>query len=87
MTRDNLKKRHIKKPEGCAYCSEKESIHHLFFECVVSQALWNTVAQYFDKPLGQSYESIASFCIANKNHSTIVGVNLVGWYFIKFYLV
>lgn len=30
MTRDNLKKRNIKKPEGCVFCSEKEIIHHLF---------------------------------------------------------
>lgn len=31
MTRDNLRKRHIIKPLDCVFCSENESIHHLFY--------------------------------------------------------
>jgi hypothetical protein len=38
-TVDNLNKNEMAKPEGCCFCAEKESIDHLFFECVVARAI------------------------------------------------
>lgn len=40
MTIDNLKGRGIIKPPECMFCSEHETIHHLFFECVVAKYIW-----------------------------------------------
>lgn len=65
MTRDNLKKKDIEKPEDCVFCTEKESVNHLFFDCVVARALWCEVSMFFNKDLGSSYESIARYWVAN----------------------
>ena len=40
MTCDNLRKRGIRKPLECIHCKEMESVHHLFFECVVARVVW-----------------------------------------------
>lgn len=37
MTKDNLLKRGIEKPPKCMFCSEHESVDHLFFDCVVAK--------------------------------------------------
>lgn len=37
MTRDNLLKRNMNKPVCCVFCSENESIDHLFFQCIVAK--------------------------------------------------
>jgi len=42
MTVDNLAERGIHKPLDCKFCSEKESIHHLFFECIIARQLGHT---------------------------------------------
>lgn len=75
MTRDNLKMRHIKKPESCVFCSEKETIHHLFFDCVVAQSICQDTSQYFDRQIGSSYEYVARFWVANKTHAVMNTVN------------
>ena len=40
MTKDNLAKRDIEKPPECVYCTDKETIDHLFFGCVVDKGIW-----------------------------------------------
>lgn len=66
MTRDNMKKRGLKKPEDCVFCTCQESINHLFFDCVVAKEIWNTASSLLGRPLGGSLGSIASLWVAGK---------------------
>jgi hypothetical protein len=34
---DNLNRKGLNKPVQCSFCNEKETINHLFFECVVTR--------------------------------------------------
>jgi hypothetical protein len=74
MTRDNLKKRNLNKPECCVFCAEPESIHHLFFDCIVAKQIWMHISSFFELPIGDSYESIARFWISNKKHALLNSV-------------
>src|SRR4051794_41111561 len=47
MTRDNMKRRHLHKLEDCIFCSEEESIDHLFFECIVARQIWPVISEFF----------------------------------------
>ena len=71
MTRDNLSKRGFEKSHECVYCSERESIQLLFFECVVAKQICESVSDFFSCSLGADYLSIAKFWIANKKHTTL----------------
>lgn len=53
MTRDDLRKRHLKKPLECVFCKEPESVHHLFFECVVAKVFWNKFTNLFGITISQ----------------------------------
>lgn len=55
MTKDNLRKRGIEKKPYCLFCSEQESIQHLFFDCVVAKKTWKHVSAFFGLPLGDDY--------------------------------
>lgn len=44
LTRDNLQKRQNVDDATCLFCKEPESIHHLFFDCVVSVELWRVIS-------------------------------------------
>jgi hypothetical protein len=39
LTRDNLAKRRIMEDGSCLFCDEKETVHHLFFECCVAKQI------------------------------------------------
>lgn len=71
MTRDNLAKRGIERSLECVYCSEKESIDHLFFGCVVAKQIWCSVSEFFSCELGVDYFSIAKYWPANKKHTAL----------------
>ena len=45
LTRDNLNKRRVVENLNCLYCNEDESVHHLFFECIVAKQIWSDVAE------------------------------------------
>jgi hypothetical protein len=68
MTRDNLKKRHLGKPISCEFCSEPETISHLFFDCIVARRSWSSVSNFLNLQLGSDFESVARFWLANKKH-------------------
>jgi hypothetical protein len=40
LTRDNLEKRQKLEDLTCVFYTEKESIHHLFFYCVIAKRAW-----------------------------------------------
>jgi hypothetical protein len=44
LTRDNLHKRQEIPDLCCVFCSEEESIPHLFFVCVVARELWKKIS-------------------------------------------
>ena len=50
------------------FCSEHESIPHLFFECYVVVNVWKLVAEVIDVNIGSDYESVAKLWVANKKH-------------------
>jgi hypothetical protein len=43
LTKDNLLKRKWKGNSDCCFCSSKESIQHLFFDCYLARLCWNLV--------------------------------------------
>jgi hypothetical protein len=44
LTRDNLVKRKWKGSTMCAFCSENETSHHLFFDCPTAKYIWSLIA-------------------------------------------
>lgn len=44
LTKDNLIKRKWKGDTKCAFCPEKESVTHLFFECPSAKYVWSLLA-------------------------------------------
>ena len=49
----------------CVFCSENESVHHLFFDCVVAQEIWKDVADSFDFNYPQSMLQLSVLWGAN----------------------
>jgi hypothetical protein len=62
-----MNKRSLDKPEHCCFCSEKESIVHLFFECVVSKVIWGFVKELLGLNIGSDYLSTASKWLHEKS--------------------
>jgi len=69
MTVDNLAERGIHKPLDCKFCSEKESIHHLFFDCIIARQLWAYLSD-FNGSVINSYFDMASKWIAPKKYKS-----------------
>ena len=46
MTKDNLFRRWIEKSKECMFCSEEETISHLFFDCVIPKVIWDFVSDF-----------------------------------------
>ena len=67
MTCDNLRKRGIAKPLECVLCKEIESVHHLFFDCLVARLIWAEVNYVFSISV-TGYESVAKFWLCAKKH-------------------
>jgi hypothetical protein len=51
LTRDNLAKRRNVDDKSCMFCSENETVMHLFYECCVARNLWELVAEITGLPL------------------------------------
>ena len=64
----------MNKPEHCMFCTDEESIQHLFFDCIVAKNVWRVVSGFFNTPLGSDYTSVARFWIANKKHAVLNSV-------------
>jgi hypothetical protein len=45
LTRDNLGKRRRVDDKTCLFCNELESVHHLFYECVVARRIWEAISE------------------------------------------
>ena len=61
LTRDNLAKRRHVNDMSCVFCSEPETIQHLFFDCIVARHAWEVVADSFNISAPESFELLSSF--------------------------
>lgn len=68
LTRDNLAKRREVTDKTCLFCSEAESVNHLFFNCCVAKNIWATIAGILDLRIDWDFEYMATFWLANKKH-------------------
>jgi hypothetical protein len=66
LTRDNLEKRKKLDDASCIFCSDKETIAHLFFDCIVAKRAWTVISRIIGMQVGESYESIAKLWLCNK---------------------
>ena len=51
---------------SCVFCCEKESVQHLFFDCVVARQIWSELSEILAVEIGCSYEAVASKWLSNK---------------------
>ena len=64
LTRDNLGLRQKIDDDTCLFCFEKESVFHLFFDCVVAKQVWVYISVGFN--VGMNFESIGSMWLSRK---------------------
>jgi hypothetical protein len=66
LTRDNVGKRKQVADKSCLFCNELESIHHMFFDCVVARQVWANISECLDLHCGESFESIGKRWLSTK---------------------
>jgi len=52
LTRDNLAKKRKVEDGSCLFCAEKETIQHVFFECVVAKQCWRILSNILEYQVG-----------------------------------
>jgi hypothetical protein len=65
-TRDNLVKRRKVDDETCLFCSEKESVNHVFFQCCVAKAFWVWISEIAGRNAGTDFELVATCWLSEK---------------------
>jgi hypothetical protein len=65
LTRDNLAQRRKVDDASCLFCTQTESIGHLFFGCCVAKAMWKEISEIFSKNIGADFESVASWWLCD----------------------
>lgn len=71
LTRDDVEKRKSIDCEECLFCAEKETIQHLFFECVVARKIWSDLANVLKVNIGLNFESVASKWLCDKKNLVV----------------
>ena len=71
LTRDNLAKRRKVEDENCLFCLEKETIQHVFFDCVVARQCWRIVSDILGYQVIESMLNIGKFWLSNKRHCIV----------------
>jgi hypothetical protein len=67
------------------FCSEKETIAHLFYECVVAKQASCLIDQIFSFDVGSCYESMAKCWLCNKKFGIVnMFSSVVCWSIWKF---
>ena len=66
LTRDNLSIRKKIKDPTCLFCSEAETVNHLFFDCVVAKQLWSILSEIFNRQVGTYFVSVGTMWISNR---------------------
>jgi hypothetical protein len=49
----------------CFFCSDPESVNHLFFDCFVAKLVWPVISKLLNIEVGQDFESIARWWVSN----------------------
>jgi hypothetical protein len=59
LTKDNLARRNWKGNKLCVFCSNSETIGHLFFECHYARFIWRALLTAFGLPIPRDMEHVA----------------------------
>jgi hypothetical protein len=70
-TRDNLIKRENMEDKTCLFCSEAETVHHLFLECCVAKYSWEILSEILNVQIGQDFVSVAKLWLQNKKYKEV----------------
>jgi hypothetical protein len=57
--------------KSCLFCKECESIHHLFFECVVAKRTWCCISDILKRDLGDNFDSVGMCWLSNKKFDAV----------------
>lgn len=68
LTRDNLAKRRKVSDKSCLFCSDPESINHIFFECCVVNSIWSFFSDLFNVQLVGGFECVAKWWLSRKKY-------------------
>ena len=71
LTRDNLAKRRKVEDESCLFCLDKESIHHLFFECVVAKQCWIIISEATGCSVIENMVDVGKLWLSNKRNCVL----------------
>uniref|UniRef100_A0A0A9DU72 Reverse transcriptase zinc-binding domain-containing protein n=1 Tax=Arundo donax TaxID=35708 RepID=A0A0A9DU72_ARUDO len=71
LTRDNLSKCRNVEDSSCLFCSEQESIHHLFFDCATAKVMWYEISVLLSLQIGENFESVGSKWLCNKRFMVV----------------
>jgi hypothetical protein len=66
LTRDNLTNRRKVEDMSCVFCSEPETVAHLFFDCCVARAFWEIISAVIGRQVGSDFESVAQLWLSEK---------------------
>ena len=61
----------MNKPEGCVFCSELESVDHLFFKCIVAKLIWKDISKFLGFAIGDDLSSVIHYWVANSRHAAL----------------
>jgi hypothetical protein len=79
LTRDNLAKRKKVDDRSCLFCSEEESVQHLFFDCAVAKQCWCIISRILNIRIEESLIDIGKLWLSNKKHTVNVFASAVYW--------
>jgi len=83
LAKDNLAKRNWSGDLRCRFCSDLESIDHLFFECLTAKYIWSLVAfvlgaTHRPTSFGQFWHWIA-IILPNRKQFHMIGLTAICW--------
>jgi hypothetical protein len=55
----------------CVFCSELESVDHLFFKCFVAQNVWKVISDVFGISIGSDFLFVARWWISNDRNAVL----------------
>ena len=68
--RSQLKMREVG-DKTCVFCTEPESISHLFFDCCVANSMWEWCSSTFGIQLTGGFENVAKWWLSRKKHAVL----------------
>ena len=82
LTKDNLARRNWKGSMLCCYCSDKENIAHLFFNCSSASLLWRIIHTTFglSRPNNVNHMFGSWLCGLTKSCKSLVYTGIVALY-------